>query len=150
MKKSLSFKRSEKGQSLVELAVSLIALLVLLAGVADLSRIALAYMATRDAAQEGATYGSINPTACTEIINRTQQSASGTFGPGAVNVTVTINGKQCGSAGVTDACVDKEVRVDVNKPDFPITMPFLGAIIGSQEVALNSFASDTILGPACP
>lgn len=54
----------EQGQSLVELALSLVLLLTLLAGLVDFGRAFFTYVALRDAAQEGAAYASvINPSA---------------------------------------------------------------------------------------
>jgi hypothetical protein len=34
--------------------------------------------------------------------------------------------------------------------DYPVFMPFLGAIIGGQEIHLNATVTDTILEPRCP
>ena len=51
----------EKGQSLVEFALVLVFLLSLLAGIFDLGRAFFAYIIIRDAAQEGAVFGSIAP-----------------------------------------------------------------------------------------
>ena len=55
--RSINKNRSEKGQSLVELAISLMVLLLILAGVVDLGNMMFQYMAMRDAAQEAASYG---------------------------------------------------------------------------------------------
>ena len=51
----------ERGQSLVELAVSLVILLYLLSGAAEFGILFFQYVQLRDAAQEGALYGSMNP-----------------------------------------------------------------------------------------
>ncbi len=61
MIKLLEQKQSEKGQSLVELAVGLIILLVLVGGIVDLGRLLFFYIGLRDAAQEGAVIGQLNP-----------------------------------------------------------------------------------------
>ena len=60
-KKIYSRNRTEVGQSLTEFALILVFLLVLLAGVFDVGRAFFAYIIIRDAAQEGAVYGSIAP-----------------------------------------------------------------------------------------
>ena len=52
---------TEKGQSLVELAISLTFILILLAGVVYFGIGLFYYIAMRDAVQEGALYGSMNP-----------------------------------------------------------------------------------------
>ncbi|MFC1879838.1 TadE/TadG family type IV pilus assembly protein, partial [Chloroflexota bacterium] len=54
-------RSGQDGQSLVEFAVALVFLLLLIAGIVDVSRALFTYMALRDAAQEGALYGSTNP-----------------------------------------------------------------------------------------
>ena len=54
-------KRSEHGQSLVELAVTLPILILILLGTLDVGMGIFSYSMLRDAAQEGAFYGSFNP-----------------------------------------------------------------------------------------
>src|SRR5215208_5843151 len=51
----------ERGQSLVELGISLVILLYLLSGAAEFGVLFFQYVQLRDAAQEGALYGSMNP-----------------------------------------------------------------------------------------
>ena len=51
--------KSERGQSLVELAISLVILLYLLSGAVEFGILFFQYVQLRDAAQEGALYGSI-------------------------------------------------------------------------------------------
>src|SRR5262245_60659192 len=53
--------KSERGQSLVELSVSLVLLLLLLSGAVEFGMAFFQYVQLRDAAQEGALYGSMNP-----------------------------------------------------------------------------------------
>lgn len=150
----LSQKRirsSERGQSLVELGVTLVILLVLLAGIADLGRIFLAVMVMRDSAQEAATYGIMEPGDCAGIVDRAKKTAStSNFGPGEVQVSVTMEGAACASASAgTQACGGNELKVTVTQPSFPIVTPFIGAIIGGQSIPLNSTIADTILRPPC-
>ncbi len=61
MNKVIHSKPKEHGQSLVELALTITILMVLLAGTIDLGRAFFTWLAMRDAAQEGASFGSINP-----------------------------------------------------------------------------------------
>ena len=62
MKKLILFLPPEKkGQSLVEFAISLTVMLILLAGTVDFGIGLFHYIAMREAAQEGALYGSIAP-----------------------------------------------------------------------------------------
>src|SRR3990172_6907714 len=67
---------SEQGQSLLEFSISLVVLLVLLAGLADVGRALFTYMSLRDAAQEGALYGSYNPTDSAGIQTRISNNSN--------------------------------------------------------------------------
>lgn len=52
---------SQEGQSLVEMAVMMVVLLIIMGGVLDLGRMYFTYLALQNAAGEGAAYGAINP-----------------------------------------------------------------------------------------
>ena len=148
--------KSERGQSLVELAASLVLLLILLAGLVDLGRLFMNLMALRDAVQEGALYGAMYPTYCDQIVQRTYESARGSF-VGAqdteVDVYICANNNQgcttaCKNAPKTVACAGNEIRVIIRQPEFPVTMPLIGAFIG-QKIPLKSEVTNTILRPSC-
>ncbi len=139
--------KSERGQSLVELSIAMVLLLTLFAGVVDLGRIFFHFIEMRDAAEEAMVYGSAFPTHCNQIVERAH---SGLSDPAHITVTVTMDGVPCASASMAaNACTGKEIRVEVEDPNFPITMPFLGIILGRQTVNLNAGISGTILRPAC-
>jgi hypothetical protein len=136
-------RRRERGQSLVELALSLTVILLLLSGAVDFSIAYFSFSAMQDAAQEGALYGSINPDDEDGIINRVRGASTNPVDladEDLVDVVVSLPG---------DACEGNEVRVNVVY-DYPISMPFIGAIIGSQQIRLNASVTDTILQPVCP
>lgn len=136
-------RRGERGQSLVELSMSLTFIMLLLVGAIDFSIAYFSFAAMQDAAQEGALYGSINPTDTAGIITRVRSASSNPVNlteTTTVNVTVTLSGA---------ACEGNEIQVDVSYA-YPISMPFIGAIIGSQQIPLNASVTDTILQPACP
>ncbi len=140
-------RKSEKGQGMVEFAVSLVLLMLILAGILDLGRMFFQYIAMRDAAQEGAVYGIVYPTYCDQIVERTLDLLTD---PGAIeNVEVLVNEKLCGDALAADACSGNEIKVTVIDADFEITMPFLGAFVG-QTINLEATVSGTILRPPCP
>jgi len=135
-------RRGERGQSLVELALSLTIILLLLAGAVDFSIAYFSFSAMQDAAQEGALYGSINPEDEEGIISRVRNASTNPVDladDALVDVVVTLPG---------DACEGNEVRVNVIY-DYPISMPFIGAIIGAQQITLNASVTDTILQPVC-
>jgi hypothetical protein len=46
-------------------------------------------------------------------------------------------------------CMGNAVRVTVEYGSFPMTMPFMGTIIGSQTISLSANVVDSILTPAC-
>ena len=143
MKKNLVISQKEQGQALVEFAAVLVILLVLLAGTLDLGRAFFVFMSLRDAAQEGATYASINPTDTTGINNRVRATSTNPVDlsdTSLVNVTINPVGPQC--AG-------NAVEVVVAVPDFRITTPLLGSIIGTQSLNLEARVTDTILTPPC-
>jgi Flp pilus assembly protein TadG len=147
--------KHERGQSLVELGISLLILLYLLAGAAEFGVLFFQFVQLRDAAQEGALYGSINPplnstdTAKIDAIKQRALHSSPTRSPiDLINdpkVTVTVT--------VTDAqyCEGGSLEVRVSYPH-KIFMPFIAQLIGnsSGEIPLNATVTDTILTPVCP
>lgn len=135
----------EKGQSLVEFSVILVIVLLLLSGVFDLGRAMYVYMSLRDAAQEGALYGSVNPHDASGIRSRVSNSSNSMQSFGYIsgaNITTDIS-----IAG--SACVGNAITIKVSYTNFPITMPFLGAVFGRQFVGISASVTDTILSPAC-
>lgn len=144
MRNFFSKHNSQKGQSLTEMAISMVILLVLVAGIFDVGRAIFTYLSMRDAAQEGAAYASIEPTSCTEIVTRTSDNLED-----FTSIDVFMNGKPCTSASASsDSCAGHEARVTVQLA-FPMTMPFIGAFIGTQTINLRATATDTVLRPYC-
>ncbi len=152
--KLTSIKKSEKGQSLTEFALVLVFLLSLLAGVFDLGRAFFAYIIIRDAAQEGAVFGAIAPkddinAFTSAVADRVVAAYVDPSDPSnvpidinALNIQVDIIGSPCAAPG-------NGVRVTVDY-SLPVSMPFLGALIGSQNVQLSTAVEDSILSPICP
>ncbi len=68
--------KNERGQSLVELAVSLVLLLLLLSGAVEFGMAYFQFIQLRDAVQEGALYGSMNPAQTSNIIARVQGASN--------------------------------------------------------------------------
>jgi Flp pilus assembly protein TadG len=134
---------SEKGQSLTELALTMTFLLILLAGVADIGRAFFTYIALRDAAQEGALFGSVDPDNCTYVENRVRINSNEWVNFAGVQV-------QCTTTPTTNACAGDEIRVTVTYPNFPITMPFIGTLVGRQQIPISASIRDAILTPGCP
>jgi hypothetical protein len=68
---------------------------------------------------------------------------------GEVTVVTRINGTECTSVAPADICLGGAVSVRVTYANFPMTMPFMGSIVGSQTVPLSAEVVDSILTPAC-
>jgi hypothetical protein len=107
------------------------------------------YITIRDAAQEGAVYNSIYPTACNQTNERIRESLYNAD-PSMINVAILVNGVECSQATAADACSSKEVVVTVEQPDYRIAVPFLGTILGTQSINVNATVSATIIRPPCP
>ena len=146
MKATLPFVskvKHEHGQSLVELALGFMILMVLLAGIVDLSRLLFYSVSLRDAAEEGVHYGALRPANTNDIISHVKVTLDS-----SVNVTVAYG--QDGSTLPTSACTGTPIKVVVSQPHFQFSMPFIGAILGGQEISLSSSYNGVVLRPACP
>ena len=146
---SKSIKKMEKGQSMIELAVSFVILLILLSGIIDVGRIAFYYIALRDSAQEGASYGSIFPFNCDEIEKRVK---SGVVDSTGVNVSVKINNNLCpvvcpNNINVTcPVSVGNKIEVDVEDNNFSFITP----ILFGQTLNLKTNIKDNVIRvPEC-
>ena len=151
-------RKNERGQSLVELAVSLVLLLLLLSGAVEFGMAFFQFIQLRDAAQEGALYGSINPNQDANIYARVKgasnspidlstlaESCPGTGGRICITYYDTTgtatndNTKKCEGGGV---------KVELTY-DHKIFMPFMSAVVG-PTIPLKASVTDTILTPVCP
>src|SRR5690349_10459051 len=144
--------KSERGQSLVELGISMLILVYLLAGAAEFGVLFFQFVQLRDAAQEGALYGSMNPPITAADVSAIQTRAkysSPTRSPidlindPSVGVAVSVTGQACEGGAVT---------VTVTYPH-KIFMPFIAQLIGRSAdpyIPLNATVTDTILTPVCP
>jgi hypothetical protein len=155
MRKNMTFdkknnKKSQQGQSLIEVALSLTFMLIMLAGAVDLGRIFIAYISMRDAAQEGVAFGSVYPTYCNQIRSRVVNSSANMFAPTVDMVTVSIGGVNCETASQEQSCIGNTIMITIDNPGYPLTMPFIGSALGTQTIPLKVEARDTILRPPCP
>jgi Flp pilus assembly protein TadG len=156
-KKNSRFDRRERGQSLIELAISLPIILLLLLGTVDFGMAIYSYTILKDAAQEGALYGSFDPQNKEGIENRTrsiapQNPGNPFFSPvnlrnkTLVKVGIKMIGDNC--QGITGSASNSvEVSVSFN---YRVLIPFSNQIIGSNSIPLAATATNIILQPACP
>lgn len=140
--------KQQRGQSLVELAISLMVILMLLLGAIDFGMALFAYVSMRDAAQEGAVYGSIEPADETGIKNRVIAAASDIITIEADEVTVSYSNPSLLCEGLTSGA-PHTLTVAITHAH-PISTPLVGAMIGSQTITLNAQVTNTILSPVCP
>lgn len=149
--KMKSNQKKQSGQSLVELAISLMIILLLLLGAVEFSLALFQYVTIRDAAQEGAIYGSINPTDDTGIQFRAEKAADDVVNLDPdTDVDVTINGQRCeGTTIVSGVSTPNSLTVTITFAH-PITFPLVGPMIGSNTINLRASVTNTILQPTCP
>lgn len=132
----------ERGQSLVELAISILILVYLLAGAVEFGLAFFQFVQLRDAAQEGALYGSMNPDDLNGVITRARAASTSPIDltdASNVVVTPTIIGAACEGNGI-------KVTVSYKHKIF---MPFIPQFIGSSIIPLKAEVTDTILTPVC-
>jgi hypothetical protein len=135
--------RYEQGQGLVEFAAAALLLFVLVAGMLDLGRALFVVIALRDAAQEGALYGSLNPSDFGSIETRVRNTTDHPVDMSdkeEIDVNITLLGSPCAGNGV---------QVEVVYPHFTITTPLLGAIVGGQSIPIRAKVTGTIVRPPC-
>ena len=142
--------KNEQGQSLVEMAISLVLLLLLLSGAVEFGMAFFQFVQLRDAAQEGALYGSINPSDTTNIISRTQGASNSPINLATdVTIAISIDGipstNTAGYGAVDCEGHGLEVKVSYNHKIF---MPFMSAVLGGRTtIPLSAKVTDTILTP---
>ncbi len=158
--------KRERGQSLVELGISMLILLYLLAGAAEFGVLFFQFVQLRDAAQEGALFGSTSPTSYSSIEARARGASNSPVNladASKVDVSIHIidtatstttlvwkNGAAQGTSSST--CENNGIRVTV---DFKhqIFMPFMAPMLGRSSdptIPLSANVTDTILSPICP
>jgi Flp pilus assembly protein TadG len=133
----------ENGQTLVEMAMTVVFLMVLFSVVVDLGRIFFTYVALRDASQEGAAYAALDPFDTIAVEARVRNSSTTPIDlSSTTNISVTV-------ATSGGGCVGDTVTVGVNYGAYPLITPFTGAFINSQTVFLSASEINTILQSSC-
>lgn len=122
-----------KGQALVEFAVSLVIILILLSGAVELGIGLFQYIQLRDAAQEGALFGSVCPDRHDLIEQRARNSSNSPLDL-TDEALVDVNIEE------TD---DEGVRVTMSHRH-RVFMPFASLFAG-EYINIEVFVVDTIL-----
>ena len=128
------FKR-EKGQSMVEVALTMPLLLLILMGILDLGRAYFTFVALSDAAAEGASYAAIHPTNLTEISARAADSSDGlvTFAPEMVSVEFD------GDA------IDSSVVTVTVQYDYPLLTPVIQSMVPNGVINMRAVVAQPII-----
>jgi Flp pilus assembly protein TadG len=149
MMKGTKRKQTDFGQSLVEMAISVLLLIGLLNLVVDAGRALFAYIALQGAAEEGAAFGSFNPDESdpNEEIEERVRNSSTSFVDLTSESDVIVS--TCFPTGVgtcvafTTQCAGDPLLVTVTNHFDPL-MPG----VGTFDITVS--ATSTILAPACP
>lgn len=136
--------KKEEGQSIIELAISMIFVLIVLMSVLDLGRAFYIWIELRDAAQEAASYGSYSPV-CSDAVNRAKDASNS---PINFNSSTNVNISCTFPDGLS--CAGHPIKVVATYNNFRIVTPFIGTLVGSQDLNINASVIDTILKPECP
>ena len=143
--------KSERGQSLVELAISILILIFLLAGAVEFGMAFFQFVQLRDAAQEGALYGSMNPPTSAGDSGRIDVIKTRAKNASTSPIDLLNDPNVAIDVVVTDGqyCEGGSLQVTISYPH-QIFMPFIPQLIGSPTIPLNATVTDTILSPVCP
>lgn len=133
--------KSPKGQSLVEMAISLMIILWLLAIAVDSGMAFFSFVAIRDAAQEGALYASI----CQDATKIKSRAASSSTRP------VTMTTAMVSVTPPTSSTAGNPYKVTVTY-NYPISTPLASTILGANTIPLSASATSVIMIPrtTCP
>jgi Flp pilus assembly protein TadG len=145
-------RKSERGQSLVEMAGSLLFLLLLASVVIDVGWAFYTLTTLRDTVQEASSYAAIcpfesdNTTANTELIKeRFKLSASAPIDMNQISDSdISVVFFDPGGSAISTPVMGGSVRVRVTM-QHEIMVPFLGAIIGTQTYPLTVDVTNTVM-----
>jgi Flp pilus assembly protein TadG len=127
-------KNNQKGQSLVEVAITLPVIILIMAGVLDLGRAYFTYVALSDAAAEGAAYAAINPGDTTQIVERAVESSNGLLVLDQDQITIQNNSLTAGSP----------ITVTVTY-DYALLTPILDSIVPEGRILLRAVVAQPII-----
>jgi Flp pilus assembly protein TadG len=151
MRKTITRGKGERGQAFMELAISIVFLLVLLAAVIDLGWAFYEMIALRDAAQEAASFGSMCPPATSveedKILERLALSATAPIDMADVTSSVEMVDPLTNTP-VTTVTLGNSVRVSATINHHILT-PMVGTFIGTYEYPLTVTVSSTIMREDC-
>ncbi len=157
-KNKINYRERHSGQSLVEFAITLMVILLLVSGAVDFGLGFFSFVAIRDAAQEGALYGSI-----ASVIDTNN---NGIFDPGEqlneAGIVTRVRNSSRSPVNLQDLstvdvrvlpiadpiCQGKLLTVTITY-DYPVSMALINLVTG-PTIQIKASATSTILKPACP
>jgi hypothetical protein len=135
----------ENGQSLVEVAIGMIVLMIIFSGLVDFGRAYFAFIAIEDAANEGATFLSIRPSCQTAASDPECSDPNNAHYRAAHSSSGEINWDEAViSVSRTGFSVGDPVSVTITY-DLPLITPFLPPILGRDSITLTTTASHIII-----
>jgi Flp pilus assembly protein TadG len=149
-----SLKNAERGQSLIEMAIGSVILIMIVMGILDLGRLYFLYVALEDGAGEAALYLSINPDcpdsehtdtdghACTDPKNAEYRALNS--GGDETNSFVDWSMAEFDYDVPSETGTGVTVQVTIAYPYRAIT-PLIGAITRNSPIMLTVSAAHTIL-----
>jgi Flp pilus assembly protein TadG len=149
--------RLSKGQSLVEFAMAATLMIFLLLATIDFGLAFFSWIALRDAAQEGATFGSLFPptsysdTDLDDIRTRVKNATKTPINMGALpngNIVVDVldatTGNRIDPLLPTSPCPGNGIRVTVTY-NYQVITPMISTFIGRSYIPISASVADTIL-----
>jgi hypothetical protein len=137
--KAQAGRGKRRGQSIVELALSMPIMLLLMLGTIDVGRVFFDYVQLRNAVREGAGYGARMPTDTAGITSRVTSHgipSSTTVGVVCTGVCTTTGGKPDGIGTIV---------VTAEHTFTPVTTGFLQAWFGMDPIEIEVSASMRLL-----
>ena len=141
MKEKPRSHTNERGQSLTELALFMVFLLIVLAGIVDIGRAFLVYIEMRDVAQEAALISTYKANTCNQLIARVKNSTD-SLEELVDSSKVEIS---CSPSNICNITAGDNITITARYDDFPLTMPFLGVLVGGQTVDISASIIDTVV-----
>jgi Flp pilus assembly protein TadG len=139
---------NERGQSLIEFSLMMIFLVVLLMGVLDLARAYFTYLGLKDAAAEGAYFGSAFPQCTTDSVG------GACVGDHNIEARVRTTAVQGGLVDWTNADVVTTLPATLEAGqvltvsvayNYEMLTPFVGTIVNGQTLTLTARSAATII-----
>ncbi len=141
-------RRMERGQSLVEMSIGLVLVVLIISGILDLGRIYYIYVALEDAAAEAAIFLSIHPECPT--------ATSSAQCIGTMNAEYRARNSGGNFVSWTNTTIETILPpdgfVDVGEPvtvkiryTFPLLTPFIPRIAGVNPITLEATATQIII-----